>query len=211
LASIEEFNDPGTVRHLEALGVGAGWRCLEIGAGGGSVAEWLCRRVGPSGHVVATELDTKFLDVLRYPNIEVLRHDISRDGLPDDSFDLIHERAVLIHHPGRDKILGRLARALRPGGWLLCEGSDFSTVVHGSPFPVLGKVAGAMVAFLESTGADPNYGRRLSFALDAHDLVETGAEGRVYMMRGGDRTAVLPRSPSNVCVESSRLCQVLTT
>jgi hypothetical protein len=29
--------DPGTIRHLEQLGVGLGWRCLEVGAGGGSI------------------------------------------------------------------------------------------------------------------------------------------------------------------------------
>ncbi|MGH8999638.1 MAG: hypothetical protein ACRDY7_09630 [Acidimicrobiia bacterium] len=41
--------DSSTVRHLEALGVGAGWRCLEVGGGGGSVGRWLGERVGSDG------------------------------------------------------------------------------------------------------------------------------------------------------------------
>jgi hypothetical protein len=55
-ATLPRLYDPGTIRHLEALGVGAGWRCLEVGAGGGSVARWLAERVGPIGRVLATDI-----------------------------------------------------------------------------------------------------------------------------------------------------------
>ena len=50
--------DDGTFRLLERLGVQPGWRCLEVGAGGGSVAAWLCDRTAPGGSVLATDLDT---------------------------------------------------------------------------------------------------------------------------------------------------------
>jgi ubiquinone/menaquinone biosynthesis C-methylase UbiE len=193
LASLEEFEDPGTIRHLEALGVGPGWRCLELGAGGGSIAAWLCQRVGPAGHVLATDLETKFLAALDAPNLEVRRHDITTDDLPEGAFDLIHERAVLLHIPTRQAVLARLARALKPGGWLLCEDTDFATLVEGAPVAAIRRVGAAMVAFLESRGADPNYGRRLYGDLRAAGLAEVGAAGRVYMMQGGHPSAVLPR------------------
>ena len=45
--------DPATTRCLIAIGVTQGWRCLDVGAGGGSVARWLAERVGPDGSVVA--------------------------------------------------------------------------------------------------------------------------------------------------------------
>ncbi len=41
--------DPWTRGYLSALGVGRGWRCLELGGGNGSIAEWLCAEVGSSG------------------------------------------------------------------------------------------------------------------------------------------------------------------
>ena len=41
--------DPWTRRYLAGLGVGQGWRCLELGGGNGSITEWLCAAVGPSG------------------------------------------------------------------------------------------------------------------------------------------------------------------
>lgn len=46
--------DQVTIRHLEAIGVSKGWNCLEVGAGAGSIAQWLSSRVGSSGHVVAS-------------------------------------------------------------------------------------------------------------------------------------------------------------
>ena len=61
MAALPALYDPGTIRHLTELGVGEGWRCAEIGFGSGSIAEWLSRRVGPTGHVVATDIETKFL------------------------------------------------------------------------------------------------------------------------------------------------------
>ena len=191
LASLEQFEDPGTIRHLQRIGIGSGWRCLEVGAGGGSIAAWLCEQVGSTGHVVTTDLETKFVAALHHPNLEVRRQDIASDELPEEAFDLIHERAVLLHIPTRHEVLARLVNALKPGGWLLCEDTDFST--FGSPFAAVRRVAAAMIQFLESQGADPNYGRRLFGDLRAMGLLDVGAEGRVYMMRGGHPSSVLPR------------------
>src|SRR5215469_13693929 len=67
--------DENTIRHIEQLGIDRGWSCLEIGAGGGSIASWLCARVGVRGRVLATDLDPRFLEELSYTNLEVLRHD----------------------------------------------------------------------------------------------------------------------------------------
>lgn len=49
LRLLESVFDPGTIRHLEAVGTGPGWRGLEVGAGAGSMVRWLCSRVGPAG------------------------------------------------------------------------------------------------------------------------------------------------------------------
>jgi ubiquinone/menaquinone biosynthesis C-methylase UbiE len=52
LGLIERQYDPLSRRHLATLGIRRGWRCLEVGAGHGSVAEWLAEQVGPQGKVV---------------------------------------------------------------------------------------------------------------------------------------------------------------
>src|SRR6266511_678340 len=64
LAGLSAQFDPVTVRHLATVGVAAGWHCLEVGAGAGSIARWLAAMVGSTGRVVATDLDTQFLDAL---------------------------------------------------------------------------------------------------------------------------------------------------
>jgi len=54
-ASLETLYDPWTIRHLETTGIGPGWQCWEIGAGGGSIAAWLAERCGPTGHVLVND------------------------------------------------------------------------------------------------------------------------------------------------------------
>ena len=121
LRFLEGVNDPQSIRHFETLRIAEGWRCAEVAAGGGSLAEWLCQRVGASGHVLATDIDTRFLDVLEYPNLDVRTHDIVRDSLPEDAFDLVHARALLIHLVDRGAALRHMVQALKPGGWLVVE------------------------------------------------------------------------------------------
>ena len=116
--------DPLTVRYLLRLGVGDGWRCLEVGAGAGSIARWLSHSVGPNGSVVAADINTRFLDDLSGGNIEVRRTDITQDELEADAYDFVHCRWLLMHLDEPAEALHRMARALRPGGWLLVEEVD---------------------------------------------------------------------------------------
>jgi hypothetical protein len=82
LSQLEAVWDPWTIRNFGKVGIREGWHCLEIAGGGGSIAEWLCRQVGSSGHVVATDLEPRFLEAIDASNLEVRRHDILREPLP---------------------------------------------------------------------------------------------------------------------------------
>ncbi len=195
LALLERQQDPGTIRHLEALGVGPGWRCLEVGAGGGSIAAWLCERVGASGQVVATDIDTRFLAALAYPHLETRRHDLLTDPLEEGAFDLIHSRAVLWHLAGQqtalEAALRRLGAALKPGGWMLLENLDsVSSVIDAGSGARFGELfsrrTAAQQAAMQAGGADPFYGRRMYRQLAALGLTELGSEGRSTMVRGGE-------------------------
>lgn len=57
LRLLEEYHDPLSSGQLDAIGVGEGWRCLDAGAGGGSVTRMLAERVGRTGSVLAVDLD----------------------------------------------------------------------------------------------------------------------------------------------------------
>jgi hypothetical protein len=79
LGLLEQLFDPASRRRRDL--VRPGWRCLVVGAGRGSIAAWLAEQVGPSGRVVATDIDVTYLERLDLPNLEVRRHNILDDPL----------------------------------------------------------------------------------------------------------------------------------
>src|SRR5262247_2916331 len=99
LSILEQLFDDATRRFLGQLAVNEGWRCCEIGAGGGSITRWLAQRVGPSGRVVAVDLDTRFLADIDRPNVDVIKADFLSDAPIGRSFDLVLTRFVLLHLP----------------------------------------------------------------------------------------------------------------
>ena len=98
LGLLEASRDPGTMRQLEQLGVGPGWRCLEVGAGRGSIVRWLAEKVTPTGSVTAVDIDPRFLSDMP-ENVEVRALDIREDEVEAEAFDLVHCRALLMHLP----------------------------------------------------------------------------------------------------------------
>ncbi len=76
LELLEACYDAASFRRASALGVRAGWRCLDAGAGHGSFARWLGSQVGPAGSVIAADLDTRLLADITEANIEVRQMDL---------------------------------------------------------------------------------------------------------------------------------------
>jgi SAM-dependent methyltransferase len=192
LRTLEAIFDAGTIAELEARGVGAGWRCLEVGAGGGSIALWLADRVAPGGSVLATDLDTTQLAGVSHPNLEVRVHDVLADELPEGTFDLVHARLLLSWLADRPTALARLIGALKPAGWLLAEELDFASAVPDPRMgPELGErferiVAAHHAVIAERHGFDPHYARRLPGDLADAGLTEGSCRGRASMWRGGE-------------------------
>lgn len=84
----------------------------------------MAERVGPTGHVIATDLNTRHLEALKDDRIEIWQHNLTMDLLPERIFDLVHARLVLVHIPERDEALSRMVRTLKPGGWIVVEEFD---------------------------------------------------------------------------------------
>ena len=102
---IEQILDPITIRHLETIRVSKGWNCLEVGAGAGSVAQWLSTHIGTTGKVVATDINTRFLRLISAPNLEIRQHDILKDDIEKGLYDLVHCRGLLMHFPEPEKAM----------------------------------------------------------------------------------------------------------
>ncbi|MEU1423344.1 class I SAM-dependent methyltransferase [Kitasatospora sp. NPDC086009] len=111
--------DHVTRARLRALGVGAGVRCCEVGAGTGTIARWLAT-AGGAGEVLAVDRDTRFVEPFAGGALRTLTADVSSpDFDPGGRFDLVHARFVLMHLPERHRVLARLRDLLVPGGYLV--------------------------------------------------------------------------------------------
>ena len=188
LTLLEERYDPGTIRRVVGIGITRGWSCLEVGAGAGSIARWLADRVGSTGRVVATDLDIYFLEDAAAVNLEVWRHDVTRDPLPTGEFDLVHVRWLLDLLPDREASIEKLIAALKPGGCLLVEEPDmFPAAAQSSE--AYHRLMEATAALLQSAGTDHQWARTLPTILTAAGLIGVGAEADVDICQGGSPMA----------------------
>jgi SAM-dependent methyltransferase len=191
LALLEQFFDPQTVRQLDAIGVGDGWRCLDVGAGAGSATRLLAARVGDAGSVLAVDLDVRLLEPLAGDRVEVRSHDLLGEPLPEAAFDLVHVRNLLMHLPCRLDALRRLLAAVRPGGWLAACEPDFSALAVSPPSAAWDRAWSLFCDTVVAGGWDPGYGSRLLSDLEALDLADLQAEVVTHYVRGGSVPARL--------------------
>jgi SAM-dependent methyltransferase len=198
LEAIAGLFDPVTLRHLDDRGVGTGWRCWEVGAGGPGVAAWLASRVGPTGQVVATDIDTTWIGSPPPDGVTVVRHDVTTGPVAGGPFDLIHARLVLVHLRDRADVVATLVAALRPGGWLVLEDADpalqpLACIDERGPDEALAnRVRAGFRTLLAGRGAELGFGRTLPGLLREHGLVDVGADG--YFPLVDPRCAVLERA-----------------
>jgi 2-polyprenyl-3-methyl-5-hydroxy-6-metoxy-1,4-benzoquinol methylase len=189
LDALARVLDPGTQRVLRERGLAPGWRCLEVGGGSGSVARWLAAQVVPGGSVLSTDVDLRF-HAQSDGVLEVRLHDITKDDLPRDHFDLVHARGVLQHIPARDQVLDRMIDATRPGGWIVVEDADWVTFESPQVPEPFKTVTSQMTALhAAARGWDPHFGGRLLGLFESRGLEAVTAEGICWTMRGGTDSA----------------------
>jgi SAM-dependent methyltransferase len=179
LSGMEALWDTGSCALLDELGVSTGWKCLEVGAGGGSLVEWMAKR---GAHVTAIDIDTRFIEALACDSIVVRRADLREDELPQAEFDLVHARLVLEHLSERRQILDRLVASLRPGGWIVIEDYDWSCYGFLDDSSGFGEIADAVMGFMQNAGFERDYGRRVVSDLESAGLTEIRGEGRARMI-----------------------------
>lgn len=193
LNSLTVLYDPGTLAVCDGVGLASGWRCLDVGAGTGTVAVSLAERAAPSGSVVAVDIDTRFLEPLAAPGLEVLSLDVTAEPLPPGEFDLVHARLLLEHLPGRGDVLGNMIAAAKPGGWVVIEDLDWATaMVVDPPSDVHRRVTTGVRSVFTRHGYDPHYGRTLPRRLRAAGLSEVGTRAESIQV-DADPVAGIPQ------------------
>jgi Methyltransferase domain len=194
--ALSELFNPSTFRHAQAGGLAAGWRVWEVGAGSPSVPAWFAEQGGAGGHVLATDIDTSWLDN-GDSGFEVLRLYVGAEPPPSGSFDLVHARLVLVHVPRRSRALVSMVAALEPFGWILLEEADpaLQPLVcpdeAGAEQELANKVKGGFRTLPEARGVDLALWADLATA-PAQRRADRGAvrrllpDGRARLQRAGE-------------------------
>ena len=170
--------EPGTIRLLERVGLGAGARCLDVGCGPGEVMRLMAERVGPAGHVTGVDADA-VLGAHAIAALQAAGHhqcwfealDIEGpEPIPGGPYDLVYARLLFLYVDDELMILRRLWESVAPGGHLVVQEHDLQS---GSLVPELAigeeffrVVRGTFAA----SGADMRLGPRLPALFDAGGL-----------------------------------------
>lgn len=140
---------------MDRLGLREGWVCVDVGAGGGDVTVALARVVGRDGRVYAVDSDPARRDQVAAAAAGVAAAQVvaltqpAEDLLLPEPVDLAFCRFVLLHVPDPATVLARMARAVRPGGWVVAQ----------EPVTTAGRVDGTAMTMPDAR--DPDVGARL--------------------------------------------------
>jgi SAM-dependent methyltransferase len=155
---------------LDRLGLREGWRCVDVGAGGGDVSVALAEVVGHDGRVYAVDNDPHARDeVARAAAAHAQVVAITQSGeelLLPEPVDLAFCRFVLMHVIDPVVVLRRMGEAARVGGWVVAQ----------EPVTSAGRVGGRPLSMPEAR--HPDVGAELpALARDAGlEIVDAWAE-----------------------------------
>src|SRR5580704_16555918 len=91
---------------LDRINIRPGSRAVDVGCGPIGIVQLLSERVGPDGTVVGVEREPRFAEMARKElrnrglrNVEVVETDALNTCLEKGSYDLVHERLILMNVP----------------------------------------------------------------------------------------------------------------
>ncbi len=133
---------------LDRLGLGAGWRCVDVGAGGGDVSVALAEMVGREGRVYAVDSDPLARDEVAraaaaHAQVIALTQAGEDLSLPEE-VDLAFCRFLLLHVLDPAVVVAKMAAAVRPGGWVVAQ----------EPITSAGRIGGAPMSMPDAPHPD---------------------------------------------------------
>lgn len=166
--------------HLE---IAPGASAVDVGCGPLGVLEMLARRVGPEGRVVGVDVSEvmlrnarQLLDAADLSRVELLCENAASMSLARNSFDLVHERLVLINVTNPEEIVREMVSLARPGGVVALAEIDGVSWCCDPPHPAWEKLHGAFYEVYRRRGRDPSIGRRIGRMLRDAGLTDVRVE-----------------------------------
>ncbi len=177
---------------LDQIGVQAGWKVLDVGCGPIGILALLSERVGPEGAVVGLEREPRFVELakrevarLDLRNVTIVQADALHSGLDSDSFDLVHERLVMVNVPERRGLLAQMLRLTAPGGTIALEDIDNVSWLCEPEHDSWNALISAFHGAFRGAGGDPFIGRRLPSLLREAGVVQIRAHLQAELPQPG--------------------------
>jgi len=152
---------------LRRAGLREGMRVLDLGCGVGDVSFLAARLVGPSGAILGVDQSEPSLIAAktRATHSEVTNVSFKTAKLetydPDETFDAIIGRFVLLYLPDPAGVLKRLRSCLRPGGIVVMQELDMSVASQYPASDLFTEVNRWIFSAFEAGGAEKDMGRKL--------------------------------------------------
>jgi SAM-dependent methyltransferase len=186
----------GEAEHLlDRIGVGPGWRTLDMGCGPLGVLDLLAERVGRAGRVVGVDREPTCLAMAARTLAErgvrrvgLVEADATGTGLPTGEYDLVHERLLLVNVPRPDAVVDEMVRLTRPGGWVAVQDVDWVSWTCVPAHPDWDRLLEAAAC---AWSGDVRVGRRLPALLRGAGLVDVDVAVHARVHRQGDPEHVL--------------------
>ena len=178
---------------LDRVGLQVGGRAIDIGCGPLGIIHLLKEYVGLTGEVAGVDREAHLLDIARtviakrqLKNVELFQRDATATGLPRASFDLVHERLLLMVTPHTEDVLAEMAALTRPGGVVAVQDLDVVSLVCEPPHAAWLPLIETYQHVYQARGLDGNLGRRLPGLLRAVGLVEVQVKVHTLVSHAGE-------------------------
>ena len=191
---------PQSTELLARIGLVPGQSAIDLGCGPSGILDLLSAAVFPGGHVVGLDADPAHTTMARQHasergllNVDVVTADARHTGLPQDRFDLVHGRTVLVTIPEPEEVLAEMVRLARPGAWVASQEPDIENAFCYPPLPAWDRLVEIFRAGFSRSGADPLIGRRLPelYRQAGLEEIEVVVHAPVYPAEHSRRT-ILP-------------------
>ncbi|MEM6658296.1 MAG: class I SAM-dependent methyltransferase [Pseudomonadota bacterium] len=174
--------------HLRRIPIQKHWKCLEVGAGNGSLSKWLSPNL-PEGNIRVTDINPDLIADVTGPNLTVHGLNVVEDDLGEEIYDLVFLRAVLHHIAEREAVLTKLIRSLKPGGWIFIHEPDMHPS-RAAPDEAVRVFWSQFFSWASSLGIDYTTGTQIPQMLTERGMTNMSAWGDTAVYPGGSEYAL---------------------
>lgn len=191
-----------TAAAWERAGFAPGHHLLDVGCGPGYASFDLARLVGPAGRVQAVDVSERFVRHLdeqrRRRGVETIEPrvaDLQEVELEPASVDGAFARWVLCFVPHPERVVARVARALRPGAaFAVMDYCNYEAFTMAPAADVVDVVLRAVGRSFRQAGGNPHVGRELPRLMQEAGLEVREVRPLVRLARPGSALWEWPRT-----------------